>query len=209
MQAVSSPRALSGLRRVLVGSTNPPKLEGVRAALAAYAPQVAVTGVAVSSGVPEQPVGFPEIVAGARQRAAEAGKSGECDLAVGYEDGLVQLPGVGAWFNIGCAAVDDGERVNLGLSSGFAYPPGCSERAASRREPIGELFDRVWRAQREGVGPAQRKDLERSPSALSVGNVGKLTSGALPRSDYTRQAVLCALTALLHPDLYGATGVSE
>ena len=43
-----------------------------------------------------------------------------------------------------------------------------------------------------------------SPSALSVGNVGELTLGALPRADYTRQAVLCALVHFLHPSLYAA-----
>ena len=44
------------------------------------------------------------------------------------------------------------------------------------------------------------------PSALSVGNVGRLTDAALTRADYTRQAVLCALVAWLHPELYDARG---
>ena len=35
-----------------------------------------------------------------------------------------------------------------------------------------------------------------------VGNVGKLTLGVLTRSEYARHAVLCALIAFLHPDLY-------
>jgi non-canonical (house-cleaning) NTP pyrophosphatase len=39
-----------------------------------------------------------------------------------------------------------------------------------------------------------------------LGNVGKLTLGVLPRSEYTRHAVLCALVALLHGDLYNGTG---
>jgi inosine/xanthosine triphosphatase len=191
---------LADVRLVRVGSLNPPKLEGVRSAFAAFASEVAVEGVAVGSGVPEQPVGFGEIVTGARQRADEARRGGECDLAVGYEDGLVELPGVaGAWFNVGCAAVSDGRRVGLGLSSGFAYPPDCSRRAVAGREPIGELFDRLWQERRGAAGGA-------APSALSLGNVGRLTAGALTRAEYTRQAVLCALTAFLQPDLYGPPG---
>ena len=194
---------LSGLKRVLVGSTNPPKLEGVRSAVSAFAPDAEVEGVVVPSGVPEQPVGFEEIVGGARQRATAARESGRCDLAVGYEDGLVEVPGApGRWFNVGCAAVDDGETVSLGLSSGFAYPGACAVRAAEQREPIGDLFDGLWRTHHPGDRP-------RPASALSVGNVGKLTDGALPRSDYTRQAVLCALVELLHPDLYGAPGADR
>jgi inosine/xanthosine triphosphatase len=193
-----SPGPLADVRLVRVGSLNPPKLEGVRQAFAAFAPQVAVEGVGVESGVCDQPVGFGEIVTGARQRADEARRAGSCDLAVGYEDGLVELPGVeGAWFNVGCAAVSDGRRVGLGLSSGFAYPPDCSRRAVDGRAPIGDLFDRLWRERR---GDAPR------PSAGTVGNVGKLTDGALTRAEYTRHAVLCALTVFLHPDLYGAPG---
>jgi inosine/xanthosine triphosphatase len=189
---------LSELRLVRVGSTNPPKLEGVRAALAAFCRDVAIEGIDVESGVPDQPLGFEEIVEGARNRADGARRSGECDLGVGYEDGLVAIPGPdGSWFNIGCAAVSDGPRISLGLSSGFGYPPACSGRAVAERRPIGELFDRLWR-QHGGASTA--------PAPLSIGNVGKLTRGALTRAEYTRHAVLCALTPFVHPELYAGEG---
>jgi len=180
---------------VRVGSTNPPKLEGVRAALLAFAPAVQVEPVEVKSGVPDQPLGWSEVKTGARNRAAAALHSGQCDLGVGYEDGLVQMRDDDSWFNVGCAAVSDGLRVSLGLSSGFAYPPGCVAAAVSERAPIGDVFDRFWRQRREPA-PARA-------SALSVGNVGKLSQGVLPRAEYTRHAVICALFAFLHPDLYG------
>ena len=185
--------ALSAVRSVRVGSMNPPKLEGVRQALAAYCEAEAL-GVDVESGVPEQPIGHAQIHEGARNRAEAARASGACDLAVGYEDGLVELPGLG-WFNVGCAVVASSEKTSVGLSSGFAYPPACVERA-KRGEPIGDVFDELWRAHRDPV--------QRDPSALSVGNVGKLTDGVLPRAEYTRHAVLCALASWLHPDLYAA-----
>lgn len=208
MTAPGGGAALAALRRVRVGSENPPKIAGVRAAVAAFAPEVSVEGVAVASGVAEQPVGFEEILAGARRRAEGARESGPCDLAVGYEDGLVRVDGPdGRWFNVGCAAVSDGAREGLGLSAGFRYPPGCAERAATGREPIGELFDRLWRA-RGGV--SMRRAEPGEPSALSVGNVGKLTGGALTRADYTRQAVLCALARFLQPELFeGIEGVVD
>lgn len=200
---------LRELARVGVGSTNPPKIAGVRAALAPYAPCVSVHGVAVESGVSEQPVGFEEIVRGARARARAAsaqGDSGEpFDLAVGYEDGLVRLPtgdaaGPEAWFNLGCAAVQRGGDVRLGFSSGFAYPPVCAERAVAEQEPIGGLFDALWN-ESKSAAPAER---ETRPSALGLGNVGKLTGGVVDRAEYTRHAVVCALTAFLHPELYAA-----
>jgi inosine/xanthosine triphosphatase len=191
-------KALSELRLVRVGSTNPPKLEGVRAALAALSCDVTVEGIDLESGVPDQPLGFEEIVEGARNRAEGARRCGTCDLGVGYEDGLVAIPEPGgSWFNIGCAAVSDGVRISLGLSSGFSYPPECSRRAVEERRPIGALFDHFWR---------QHRGDSRAPAQLSIGNVGKLTGGALTRAEYTRNAVICALTPFIHPDLYAGGG---
>jgi len=193
-RAASARAPLAWVRRVRVGSTNPPKIAAVRSALEAYVPDVEVEGLAVESGVARQPVGIAEIVRGARNRAAAALAADRCDLAVGVEDGLVPFPELGGEvFNVGCAALCDGERTSLGLSAGFAYPPVCT-RSALAGEPIGELFDRFF-AERRG-------ELARESSALSVGNVGKLTLGRLPRAEYARHAVLCAVVRFLHPDLY-------
>jgi inosine/xanthosine triphosphatase len=185
---------LADVKRVWVGSTNGPKVEGVRRALGAYLPDLPVEGVEVASGVPEQPVGYEEIGRGARNRARAAWSLRGGDLAVGVEDGLVTVEALdGAVFNVGCAALYDGERFSLGLSSGFPYPPEVA-RPALAGEPIGPLFDAFYA---RAVG-----EPEREPSSLSVGNVGRLTLGALPRAEYTRHAVLCALVRFLHPAFY-------
>ena len=68
--------------------------------------------------------------------------------------------------------------------------------ALVERVPIGEIFDRVFSAYTSEAGaPAV-------PSGRSVGNIGKLSLGVLPRSEYARQAVVCALVRFLHPALY-------
>jgi inosine/xanthosine triphosphatase len=185
---------------VRVGSANEPKIAAVRAAIAAYAPRASVEGAAVESGVSDQPVGAAEIARGARNRARAALALGSCDLAVGYEDGLLRLElgdGAADWLNMGCAVVCDGQREGLGFSSGFAYPPAIAERAAERREPIGELFDALWSSLRGG-----QQDV--LPSAQREGNIGKLSLGVLSRSDYARHAVVCALLRFVQPDLYDA-----
>jgi inosine/xanthosine triphosphatase len=206
MSAAAVPSPLASVREVRVGSRNEPKLAAVRDALLAYAPGVRVAGVAVASGVPEQPIGLDEIIRGARNRAVQAGTSDACDLAVGIEDGLIELPNGEsapgtAHVNLGCAAITDGQRVSLGFSSGFAYPPACSRRAADERAPIGALFDHLWQG--------RRGESSALPSARGIGNVGRLTLGVLPRAEYARHAVLCALVAFLHPDLYGPDPASE
>jgi inosine/xanthosine triphosphatase len=191
---------LSKIRRVGVGSVNEPKLAAVRSALGAYAPDARVEGIAIDSGVPEQPVGFDEIILGARNRAAGAVEQTSCELGIGIEDGLIPVPGTVSsgnvsHLNIGCVAITDGKRHSIGFSSAFAYPPECSIPAANDRQPIGEVFDRLWE-QRRG-------DSARPASAHSTGNIGRLSNAVLPRAEYTRHGVLCALVAYLQPDLYG------
>ena len=204
---------LHAVKRVRVGTLNPPKLEAVRAAFAAFAPAVEVDGIEVDSGVPEQPVGYDEIIRGARNRASLAAASSPCDFGVGIEDGLVSLPTadptsaddahrnihMNLHMNIGCAAVTDGRRTAIGFSSAFAYPPQCSEPAVAERQPIGEIFDRIWE-QRKASGADSPASV---PSAITGGNIGRLSDGVLTRSEYARHGVLCALVAFLQPDLYG------
>jgi inosine/xanthosine triphosphatase len=196
----SREKPLVAVRWVRVGSVNEPKLAAVRGAIGAYAPDAKVEGVAVASGVPEQPVGFEEIIRGARNRAAGALGGPPCDLGIGIEDGLVPLPvggpeGEFVHLNIGCVAITDGERTSIGFSSAFGYPPECSIPAVRDREPIGAVFDSLW--------DAHRGDSTVKPSALSTGNIGRLSNGVLPRAEYARHGVLCALVAFVQPDLYG------
>jgi inosine/xanthosine triphosphatase len=207
--AAGPQRGLGWVRSVRVGTLNRPKLGAARAALRPFAPEARVLGAAVDSGVPEQPVGFDEILLGAENRARAALRAGG-DLGIGIEDGLVPICGVTAGearhLNLGCAVVTDGSRLGVGLSSGFAYPPDLTAAAAQGREPIGPLFDRFWQEHR-GV----RRGGAAEVSGRSVGNVGKLTGGVLTRQEYGRHAVVCALVRFLHPDLYGdapATRVS-
>ncbi len=217
--AASLERALRG-EVVRAGTENPAKLAAVRAALAVFADRpdgLAIVGVNVASGVPEQPVGWPEIVAGARGRARAALASGACVLAVGIEDGLVEVPfepdqpvapGRTSVFNVGCAWVTDGRRDGTGFSSGFAYPAACIAPAFRDREPIGSLFDALWRAER-GTAGAVASSASSNPSGDPAGasgrqggNIGQLTQGRLDRSAYGAQAILCALVPFLHADLY-------
>lgn len=207
--AASLERALAG-GVVRVGTENPAKLGAVRAALAAFAASpgtLAIVGVNVPSGVPDQPIGWAEISSGARARARAALASGPGSLGIGIEDGLVELPigtgtagesGAGTVvFNVGCAWVTDGARDGTGFSSGFAYPAACREPAFEGRLPIGGLFDEVWRVHRNPSDPTAE-----GPSGRRGGNIGQLTQGRLDRSAYGTQAILCALVPFLHVDLY-------
>lgn len=229
--APSLARALSG-EPVRVGTENRAKLAAVRQALEIFAedgrlgsvgrnddaPTVGVSleivPVGVESGVPEQPIGWEQIIAGARTRARAAQASGGCALGVGIEDGLVRLADgpadpatddVRDYFNVGCAFITDGQREGFGFSSGFAYPTAPLSRAIREQEPIGDLFDDHWSANRPAARSAAadpRESATDEPSGRGGGNIGRLTGGRLQRAAYGGQAVVCGLVRFLHTDLY-------
>ena len=201
--APSLSRALAG-EAIRVGSQNPAKLGAVQDAFRSFTRagvEVELVPVGVASGVAEQPIGWDEIVCGARNRARAALDSGDCALAVGIEDGLVRMAEQresAAFYNVGCAWLTDGEREGHGFSSAFAYPPECLEPAIRDQAPIGDLFDELWQKHRAG-GPGPAKA---AASGRQGGNIGMLTQNRLDRSAYGAQAVICALVRFLHTDLY-------
>jgi len=185
--------------RVRVGSLNHAKLEAVRRGLAPFFDRVELEGCAAASGVPEQPLGLEEIVAGARARARQslATAQGNWDLGAGIEDGLIPVPGAQTgYLNVGCCVLFDGQEESLGLSAGFEYPPACVAAATGpERTPVGGSFDRLFLAAgREAPDPGS-----------GAGNIGRLTGGHLTRAEYGAQAVTCAFVRRLHPRLYEAT----
>jgi inosine/xanthosine triphosphatase len=178
---------------VRVGSRNTAKLEAVRRGLAAFFARVDVLGTDAEAGVHAQPLGFAEIIAGARNRAHASHESGECDLGAGLEDGLVAFDEIpGGWLNVGCCVLFDGKREGYGLTAGFEFPPACTGPAVSAaRTPIGDTFDAVFQRPPDLPDPG--------PGA---GPIGRLTGGALTRADRGAQAVTCAWLRFLHPELY-------
>ena len=85
--------ALAALRLVAVGSTNPVKIGAVRAVLTRIAPHVSVEGVAVESGVSDQPWGDEETIKGAVARARAARLALDADWGVGIEGGVIDEDG--------------------------------------------------------------------------------------------------------------------
>jgi len=184
---------VSDILRIRLGSLNRAKIEALRLGLAPFFEQVEVEPVAVESKVSEQPRGFQEILCGARNRARQSFASGNCELAAGIEDGLVEVPGVSSgYMNIGYCVLFDGTSESVGLSAGFEYPPVCVAQATGEnRVPIGRAFDACFRPPPDWPDPCPGE-----------GNIGRLTGGMLTRSHYGAQAVTCAFVRRLHPRLY-------
>jgi inosine/xanthosine triphosphatase len=180
---------------ILIGSDNPVKMQAVRGAFARAFPDntLKVTGHAVRSDVPPQPIGFDQLVAGAQARALGVLRCTDSlpseRFGVGIEAGLVAVPGtVTGYFDYQIAAVaDQNRRITLGSGPGFEYPPQVIREVLGGRE-VGEVVGDL----------CQNANQKRE-----AGAIGWLSSGLLDRAAVLELAVLLALMPRLHP-AYGA-----
>ena len=177
--------------RVVVGSTNPVKIAAVRAVLERVGARARVDGIAVASGVSDQPVGDDETIRGATQRARAVLAQTDADFGVGLEGGVVDERGVDgadgfmrtcAW----AAVVARDGRVGTGGSLAMTLPARVASLVRDGVE-LGHAMDRVTGDQ----------DTKRG-----AGAVGILTAGLVDRQRAYESLVTYALAPFLTPALY-------
>ena len=177
--------ALSGVRLVAVGSTNPVKLAAVRAIMAQLCPGAEIRPIEVDPGVPAQPLSDDEMVTGAKARSIAARSALDADLGIGLEGGVHRS----AWGDLlsGWAAIVDRQgRLGLGSGGRIVLPPVLVE-SLDQGEELGPAMDRL-----SGLN-----DTRKGPGA-----VGILTNGLVVRDEAFRVAIACALARFLHPAWY-------
>ena len=169
---------------VRVGSLNPAKLRPVAEVFGAWWPGAEVEGVAVPSGVPEQPLGEAQTREGAvnRARAALAHLPGGDGWGVGLEGGVELAEGEARLFGVvAVARRHSGEvRMEWSRTADLRLPPEVARRVRGGEE-LGPVMDALL-----GISGIKR----------GVGSVGVLTGGLLTRADVWRQAVILAATPL-------------
>jgi inosine/xanthosine triphosphatase len=174
---------LASLRLVVVGSTNPVKINAVRAVLARAGCPAAVEGRAVPSSVRDQPVGDDETIRGALARARGALEVEGANLGIGIEGGVVEEP----WGMRTCAwaavASPDG-REGVGGSLAMPLPPVVADAVRGGLE-LGHAMDRLTGAH----------DTKRG-----AGAVGILTNGLVDRQQAYEPLVSYALARFLTPE---------
>lgn len=177
--------ALADVRHVIVGSTNPVKVSAVRAVLARIGSAARVDGIAVPSGVRDQPEGDEETIRGATQRATAALDHQAADLGIGIEGGVVEEQGhmrTCAW----AAVVSRDGRIGVGGSLAMPLP------------------DRVAALVRDGVelGLAMDRITGGHDTKRGSGAVGILTGGLVDRQRAYETLVTYALARFLSPTYY-------
>ncbi len=166
--------------KVAVGSKNPVKIAAVKEAFESFFSQtVDVVGVAVKSGVPDQPTDS-ETWQGALNRALNAFKAVEAvDYAVGIEAGIFRAFGRYFVANSVVIICKDGLRA-FGMSPWFEIPEWVAKSSTAMGE-LERVVERIYR--RENIGEKE-------------GLIGILTRGLMPRKELTKAGVIAALAGL-------------
>ncbi len=173
------------MMKVNVGTHNPLKVRATRNVMEKIYTNVDVEGIEVDSGVSDQPIGLDETIQGAVNRARNAFL--DADLSVGIESGLLAAPhSITGYLDLQWCAIYDGERITLGVSAGFEYPPVVVEEVLKGQE-VGEVMDEVTGVEKLGQ---------------KTGAVSILTKGLLDRTENTEQCVLMAMIPRMNSDLY-------
>jgi len=197
---------------ILIGSTRPAKVEGVRLAIEAIGArdprfrEAIVEAVDVTDVAPVMPMTEAAIIQGARDRAAavlERGGDGRHDLlAIGVEGGLDPLPpdvwpgsvgrdssradGAGDRYALKTwAVVTDGTRWSCGAGGAALLPDAVATRVIAGRE-LGDVIDAL------AGGPVRG----------TRGAWGVLTLDLVGRRDAFELAVVAALAPFYNPALY-------
>ena len=175
------------MKRIIVGSTNPVKINSTKLAFETAFPEeeFEVEGVSVVSDVRDQPMSNDETLLGAKNRAENAKAKNDADYWVGIEGGIEDREDeleAFAWMVIIGA---DGGRGKARTSS-FVLPHEVSLLVRSGLE-LGQADDQVF---------------NQSHSKQKNGAVGLLTNDIIDRSEYYKQAIILALVPFLKPELY-------
>lgn len=179
------------MKKIIVGSTNPVKIEAVRETLSDYKDfkQYEVVGIKTDSEVSEQPKSLAEILRGAINRSKSCFDN-NCIYGFGIESGLMEVPYTKTGYMDICASVIyDGNNHYSGLSSAFECPLDVIKKVNEEGLDLNESFHRLCLTNNPRIG-------------LSEGAIGLLTNGRVTRKDYTKQAIQMALIQLENKELY-------
>ena len=175
------------MKRVIIGSRNPVKVQCVHQAFEKAFPgeEWACEGIAVASGVSDQPMSDVETLTGASNRAVNAQQQHpKADFWVGVEGGIAKTGNsmeAFAW-----VVVRAKERVGQARTASFALPPAIVALIEQGIE-LGHADDLVFK---------------RENSKQKNGAVGILTHDLINRVSYYEPAVLLALIPFMNPELY-------
>ena len=175
------------MSKVIVASKNPVKINAVANAFKEMFPleSFEVEGVAVTSGVNQQPQNDSETFQGALNRLKNVSQTTNADFWVGIEGGIEEKNSEMEAFAWVVVKAKDG-KLGKGRTATFFLPPKVTELIKQGKE-LGEADDIVF---------------GRTNSKQENGAVGILTDNVINRTKYYTAAIILALIPFKNKLLY-------
>lgn len=171
---------------VVIGSTNPTKINPVKKVFKKHFTNLKFKGVKVTSGVKEQPLSDLEMFQGALNRAKTALSSIEgADFGVGIEGGLHKYEY--GWLERSTVViVNKAGDIGIGSTGGIVLPQKVIDPILAGKD-LEQVMDSLFGTEKIGRG---------------VGMFGLLTKNVVTRSKGVEHGVAFALARFLHEDLF-------
>jgi inosine/xanthosine triphosphatase len=169
--------------KVVVGSTNPVKINATKKAFSRFFDDIEVIGINVDSGVSEMPISRSEIINGAINRAKKSLEN--ADYGVGLEGGTHETKYGMLLMGVTAIISKNGE-IGLGNTEGFILPEMIAKRIRNGEE----------------LGPVMDDIINEKDTKKKLGAVGIFTKGQITRTDSFEQSVIIALIKFINPQFY-------
>lgn len=174
--------------KILVGTKNPGKIEGVNKAFSKYFDNFEIEGISVDSNVNSQPFN-DDIYIGAKNRVENlkifAKKNSiKADYFVSVEAGITNL--LGEYININLVYIENknGE-TSTSISEGFPIPEKYLKEI--KEYSLGKVFDNIF---------------DKNKLSNGKGGISILTKNEISRIDLVRDATTLALTKYINGNLW-------
>ena len=174
--------------RILMGTKNQGKIEGVKRAFERYFENIEIEGIAVDSEVSAQPIN-KEIIVGARNRVKNVKEYAkkhnlEADYFVASEAGITNL--LDDWIDINAVVIENKEgKQSVGTSQGFPIDEKYIDEITSTE--LGKVMDKIFKGHGLNTGK---------------GGISILTHDEISRIDLIENACMMALTRYINKGIW-------
>ena len=174
--------------RILMGTKNQGKIEGVKKAFERYFENIEIEGIAVDSEVSAQPIN-KEIIVGARNRVKNVKEYAkehnlEADYFVASEAGITNL--LDDWIDINAVVIENKEgKQSVGTSQGFPIDEKYIDEITSTE--LGKVMDKIFKGHGLNTGK---------------GGISILTHDEISRIDLTENACMMALIRYINKGIW-------
>ncbi|MFT2089681.1 inosine/xanthosine triphosphatase [Paraglaciecola sp. 2405UD69-4] len=172
--------------KIVVGSTNPVKINAVKKAMVKVLAtnSIECVGISAPSGVAEQPMSCDETLEGAINRVKYCQQDIQADYYVAIEGGVHEFEYGPATFAY--VVIANHERQSVGRSSNLPLPPKVYQ-ALKNGEELGHVMDRLF-----ATDNVKQKE----------GAIGLLTNKLATRESVYTLATTLAMAPFINPELY-------